>query len=200
MLLLFLTLLFVVIGIVMHRRQNTGEKLGGEISPAKSIWLFYCIYTWLFFVPYALLFYPIPEPYKTTWIIFTTWFWIRSVAEAIMLFKTHNWTPPIGITHDLSCLVILLAVPLYIGNGSKHGWEFSPYLLFHASLILSLILETYYAFAFFQLVGQKTKGEKGIWYASKSDPQFKRIVFITTLGNIPVLVALVLFTCHLVID
>jgi hypothetical protein len=182
--LLSLTALMVIFAVYLHIRQNSGEKLGGDITAAKSFWLFYCMYTWLFFIPYALFTTVLEEPFKTTWTVFTVWFWIRSFAEALMLFKTKNWTPPIGVIHDLSCLVILIGMPFYFEIDSSI--IFSPPGIFHLSLILSLILETYYAYSFFKLVGGKTKGEKGIWYANKHDPIFKRIVLITCLFNYPV--------------
>jgi len=186
-----LTVIMAIMAIFMHLRQNQGQRLGGDITPAKSFWLFYCIYTWLFFIPFILIKTDIPEPFRTTWMVFTIWFWIRSVAEGIMLFVTKNWTPPIGVGHDLSCLVILIFCPVFLNI------EFSSLLtpagIFHLSLILSLILETYYAYSFFKLVGQKTKGEKGIWYANKEDPIFKRIVTITCIFNYPTYGALIYF-------
>ncbi len=174
----------VIFAVSMHYRQNKGEKLGGEITPAKSFWLFYCMYTWLFFLPYILLTQKIDSPFKETWWTFTIWFWIRSIAEAIMLFKTKNWTPPIGVVHDLSCLVLLIGCPFFFDGSTSE--PIFPALIFHLSLILSLILETFYAWSFFKLVGGKTKGEKGIWYANKHDPIFKRIVLMTCIFNFPV--------------
>jgi len=186
-----LTVIMMIIAIFMHYRQNQGHKLGGDITPAKSFWLFYCIYTWLFFIPFILIKTDIPEPFRTTWMVFTVWFWIRSLAEGVMLFVTKNWTPPIGVAHDLSCLVILIFLPFVMAEENPN--LLSPAGIFHLGLILSLILETYYAYSFFKLVGQKTKGEKGVWYANKEDPIFKRIVLITCVFNFPTYGALLYF-------
>lgn len=169
--------------------------MGGEISPAKSFWLFYCIYTWLIFIPFIYFTQEIPQPYKTTWIVFSAWFWLRGIVEMVMMFITKNWTPPIGIAHDLSCVLLLMFMPMFF----KHtlGPLHSPFFIFHMSLIFGALMETYYAMTFHKIVGEKTKGDEAVWYANKEDPVFKRVVFITALANFPIYGGLLFITHHL---
>lgn len=181
--------------LFMHFKQNKGGKMGGNISPAKSLWLFYCIYSWFIFIPYIYFTQDIPEPYKTTWIGFSIWFWIRGVIEMIMMFITKNWTPPIGITHNISCFLLLVFLPFFIEE--KFESFASALTLYHLSLILSIIMETYYAFAFWKIVGEKTKGDEAVWYANKEDPKFKRVVLVTAIANWPIYGGLIFFTLQL---
>ena len=90
--------------------------------------------------------------------------WFRGVVELFMLFVTKNWVPPIGIIHDLSCVFIFLGLSVY---WYKDLWrQFTwPYGFFHFTLLLSVILETYYAYGFYKIVGDKTKGDEAVWYA-----------------------------------
>jgi hypothetical protein len=50
-------------------------------------------------------------------------------------------------------------------------------------MVISLCIETWYAFAFLKLVRERTKGKEGIWYATKEDSQFLLILRVTTLFN-----------------
>ncbi len=113
----------------------------------------------------------------------------------IMMFVTKNWTPPIGITHNISCFLLLVFAPFFI-QGEKLGLT-SPYTIYHLSLILSIMMETYYAFAFWKIVGEKTKGDEAVWYANKEDPAFKRVVLVTAIANWPIYGGLIFFTAHL---
>jgi hypothetical protein len=180
------------LAIFMHFKQNKGEKMGGCISPSKSFWLFYCIYSWLIFIPFIYFTQDIPEPYKTSWIVFSVWFWIRGVIEMIMMFITKNWTPPIGITHNISCFLVLTLLPFIIEG--KFEPISSAFTLFHLSLILSIMMETYYAYTFWRIIGEKTKGDEAVWYANKEEPKFKQVVLVTAIANWPIYAGLIFFT------
>ncbi len=110
--------------------------------------------------------------------------WLRGIAEMVMLYVTRNWRPPIGITHDVICMVtvvgLVIALPLPIDS----AWGlFAPALVF--MLLFSLGVEVLYAALFFQAVEGKTTGEKGIWFASEDEARFKRINRITSAFNVP---------------
>lgn len=193
---LIFTIVLVLFSIFMTLKQNKGSKMGGAISPAKSFWLFYCIYTWFLLMPVTLYLKKIPAPLYHLWLGFVGWMYARGLIEMFMMFVTKNWTPPLGIVHNISCIAWLLfgsayyyeqvmAVPLII-------------LLFHCSVIFSLVMETYYAIAFYKIVGSKTKGDEAIWYANKDDPEFKKVVKVTFLANIPLYACLIIFTGSLV--
>jgi hypothetical protein len=189
---LIFTFLLVLFSLYMDRKQNTGKKMGGAISPAKSFWLFYCIYTWFLLLPFVLYQGFIPAPLSTVWTAFTGWMIFRGIAELFMMFVTKNWIPPLGIAHNLSCVAWLGTASIY----HREAISELPIIVivFHLSLILSLLMETYYAIQFYKIVGQKTKGEEAVWYANKDDPQFQKVVKITAIFNIPLYLSLIIFT------
>lgn len=187
-----LSVLFAVCAFRMFRRQNEPGRLGGPIAHAKGFWLSYTIYTWFLFLPYLLLF-KNPDPFfRDAYLFLTLSMWIRGVIEIYMLFVSKNWTPPIGVSHDIITLVGIILFPvLRQGLPPKE----SPHFIFYCSLILSLTVEIYYAYAFFKLMKERTKGKSGIWYASKEDPVFRKILRITTFFNVILYLILLHFTC-----
>lgn len=174
-------LAFFIIGFLFYQKQNKNSTLGGSISVAKAFWLFFAIHTWLFLIPILIFSVDLPFGYKVVWSIFSGWFWLRSILEMIMMYKTKNWSPIYGISHDISCLLILFLGTFYYYVDFIHSNPFL--LLFHLVLILSLLLETYYAYEFFKIVGEGTKGEKAIWFADSENLRFKRVVHITHIFN-----------------
>ena len=190
------TLLLVIASIFLSFQQNKGDKMGGSISPAKSFWLFYCIYTWFLLLPFILYKELVPEPLYTLWLGFVGWMIFRGAAEMFMMFITKNWTPPLGIAHNISCIAWLVLGSIYYRT-TLSTLEL-PFIIFHISLIIGLFMETYYAIVFYKIVGSKTKGDKAVWYANKEDPIFKRVVKITALFNFPLYGCLIFFTESLV--
>lgn len=171
----------ILIGFIVYLRQNSGQRLGGPIAPAKALWLYWTISVWFFLIPYIL--------FTHEWQLAITWgfgfltlsMWVRGLAELYMLFVSKNWTPKIGITHDL--LTIVLVCVSYLLHWESLLVAAFWVQIFAAALVLSLIVETYYAYAFLELVKEKTKGDDGIWYANKDDPEFKKILNVTTFFN-----------------
>lgn len=107
--------------------------------------------------------------------------WIRGIIELYLLFGIKRWKPIYGIIHDLATFFGLLILSIMQKQFEKHE------LILIISLHISLLLETYYAYFFSKFIGAKTQGEKGIWFANKEDPLFKKILTITTIGNIYVI-------------
>jgi hypothetical protein len=63
-----------------------------------------------------------------------------------------------------------------------------------AAVILgSLVLEIIYAWGFFRLVGARTTGHDGVWFASNEDPGFRRLVRLTAFWNVPLYLFLAVF-------
>jgi hypothetical protein len=182
-----LTLFFILLNFVYYIFQNKRNRIGGKISFSKNLWLFYCIYTWFFLLPLSIYLLPLPQELKMLWGMFSIWMWIRGIAELYMLFVSKNWVPPIGISHTSSSLFLLLIGSFYY----DHTIIALPieFKIFHLSIILSLILEVYYAVSFFKIIGTKSKGDHGVWFATAQDPKFKKILIITSAGNI------VLYSC-----
>ena len=189
---LIFTIVLILFSFFMTKKQNSGKKMGGGISPAKSFWLFYCVYSWFLLMPFVLYQNLVPAPLYTIWLGFVGWMFFRGIIELFMMFYTKNWTPPLGIGHNLSCLAWLIASSIYYFP--KLIELPLPHIVFHTGLVWGLVMETYYAIRFYQIVGQKTKGEEAVWYASKENPTFRKVVFITAIFNIPLYACLIFFT------
>lgn len=180
------------VAAVMYKRQNTPGKLGGPISLAKAFWLHYTILTWFFILPAALLMLEeAPVSHRNVWLTLTVSMWIRGVVELYMLFVSKNWTPYIGISHDVITLAAMVGA-LLISGTSRFSTE-PVLLIFTVSIFLSLCTEIYYAYSFFQIMKGRTQGDDGLWYAHEEDPRFKRVILVTTIFNYILFAALATF-------
>ncbi|MFZ4713375.1 MAG: hypothetical protein ACOYL6_06675 [Bacteriovoracaceae bacterium] len=182
LLFLLLTIGSFILAVVLFIRQNKPGRLGGPICKAKAFWLHYTIYNWFFTLPFALYILPdAPSSHRAVWMTLTCSMWIRGLAEMYMLFVSKNWTPIIGISHDL-LTILMMGFALLIGGVENYVTE-PVLIIFTASLFLSMCSETYYAYSFFQLMKGRTGGDESLWYAHKDDPRFKRIILVTTIFN-----------------
>lgn len=170
-----------LLGIGLFFRQNRGKRLGGTISGAKALWLYWTVSVWFFLLPLLLYFWHWPWGIKFPLLFLTCSMWIRGVVEIYMLFISKNWIPPYGIGHNLFTLMGMMLL---------FGLHFGPLraasvisIIFVLTMMISLLVETFYAKSFYDLVKNKTKGEEGVWYAPANDPLFKRIVRLTAYWN-----------------
>jgi hypothetical protein len=171
-----------LVGLGLYLRQNRGKRMGGPISGAKALWLYWTISVWFFLIPCLLYFWHWPIGIKYPLLFLSASMWIRGLIEIYMLFISRNWIPPYGIGHNLFTflgMVVLLVFHL----GSLRAASIIS-IIFVSAMMLSLLVETYYARTFFFLMKNKTKGDEGLWYAHENDPIFKRIVRLTKLWNI----------------
>jgi hypothetical protein len=169
------------------RGQNRPHaKLGGRISRPKQLWLGFTVYAWFCLCPLLALEGALHPVLRTLLGVFALSMWIRGIAELVMLYVTRNWRPPYGIAHDLSCIALLVG-GLLMERDALAALE-APLdhwgLALVRALLVSLVLETYYAYAFFHLVEGRTTGEDGVWFADEEDPRYRRINRITTAGNV----------------
>ncbi|MFP5458850.1 MAG: hypothetical protein ACLGG7_08970 [Bacteriovoracia bacterium] len=172
----------VPVSVWMFFRQNSGKKLGGPISISKALWLYWTISVWFFLIPGTLAYGDWPDAAWWGWGGLTVSFWARGVAELYMLFVSKNWTPKIGITHDVVTLAWVLGAYAWFWQSLVYAsWWIQ---LFSAAMVVSLSIEIWYAWAFLRLVRERTKGKEGIWYATKEDPQFLLILRVTTIFNV----------------
>jgi len=192
---IFFSIVFALIARALYRKQNQPNRMGGPISMAKGFWLSYTIYTWFLFVPFLLIFMNPPDFYRSALTLLAISMWVRGVVELYMLFVSKNWVPPIGMSHDVLTIAGMIAWPI-LKNGLPTEFD-SSWTVLYLSLLLSLVVETYYAYAFFSLMRGKTKGEEGVWYASDEDPIFKRINNITTTFNFILYAVLIYFISKL---
>lgn len=189
----FGAVIVVGIGTLFAKRQNSAGRapMGGAISRAKQVWLVWAVYVWFVATP-VLAFAPIfPSPARIVLGAFSGFMLLRGLIELVMLFVTKNWRPPYGIAHDVACVVLLLGGLVWIAGHDEPvgGWA----LAYLGVLTVSLMLETYYAFAFHGLVQGRTTGDDGVWFADAADPRFARINRITALANAPLLLFMAAF-------
>jgi hypothetical protein len=166
-------------------KQNQSHgAMGGKISNPKLLWLFFAIWFWLFECA-VLAFEPsLPQSYRIILGVHAASMWLRGVLEMFMLYVTKNWRPPIGISHDVLCIVTVVGLVVALPLPLDSAWGLlAPALVF--MLLFSLFVEVMFAALFFQAVEGKTTGDKGIWFASEDEARFKRINRITTACNVP---------------
>lgn len=179
-------------GLVYYRRQNHGgagraRRMGGGISRAKALWLCYALFVWFFLCPILALSGAVAAPVRALLGAFAAFMWLRGVVEAVLLYGTKSWTPPMGIGHDVACVALL-------GGGAwwsapALGALTSPFDLWTVGLLVavvaSLLCEVGYAWSFYRVVGQRTKGDEALWFASEEDPRFRAINRATATLNVP---------------
>lgn len=179
----------LVAGVVLFfsRRQNVQGHMGGAISRPKQLWLAWAVYVWFCVCPILAFEASLAPPLRTLLGGFAILMWMRGLAEIVMLYGTKSWRPPYGIAHDCLCFAFLLAGltlqadQLGALRGGLDRWVFALVLV----VTVSICLEIYYAWAFFQAVQGKTTGEEGVWFADEADPRYRRINLITSLANGP---------------
>jgi hypothetical protein len=173
--------LLVAFGFMFHRAQARGA-LGGAISKAKAYWLPFAIWMWFVVSPAvgfdAVMRGVVDDGVGRALMAFGVFMWIRGTAEMVMLYVTKNWIPPIGITHDVLCILLLAAVGGYglaqldVATASELTW--CAYGLC-AVMIASLVVEIHHAYAFYVAVQGLTKGDDGIWFADEHQARFRKI-------------------------
>lgn len=176
-----------LIALAFARRQNRYRAMGGAISRPKQVWLGLAIFDWFVLAPLVALDPACPPGLALGLGAFGAFMWARGLAEMVMLYVTKNWRPPIGISHDVLCILLLVGVLLYGWSeltiqGGVHAWILAYYL----SLIGSLVAEIWFAWAFFHAVEGKTTGHDGIWFADEHDPRFILINRVTTVVDVSV--------------
>lgn len=174
----------IAISFIFYFLQNKKNTIGGKIALCKLFWLDYTLIAW-FFLPIVFYFQNKSENHFNVFYAISISMWIRGIIELYMLYCSKNWTPPIGIVHNmftflLALVVMISSLPMDIIS-----------LFSSLGLLISLLLETYYAYAFYKIVKDKTKGDDAIWFASKGNPEFKKILKITSLANIFVYLLLI---------
>lgn len=173
-----------ILFLIQHQKN---PRKGGSLAPSKRFWLFYTLFTWFIFIPLSLYEAKVSPPYILSFRLLTISMWIRGGIELIMMYLTKNWTPPLGIAHNL------LTFTLFVSCLSQYE-QIRPdiELFFFVTVGISLLLETYYAIAFYKVVKEKTKGDEAIWFVNKENPQFKTILLFTHFFNYPLYFGLIL--------
>lgn len=170
---------------IFYKRQNTSSKIGGKISAAKALWLGYAVYVYFLLAPIVLFGLDSSQHLKFILGGFITYMYFRGLAEIWLLYLGKHWSPKYGITHNISSLFFI--VPL----SAVYWTEFNLASMADALTLLCLfiisgclITDSVYAYKFYAIVREKTKGENAIWFADPDDPIFKPINKLTATLNV----------------
>lgn len=178
--------LLLAFGLLFRRRQQHGT-LGGAISGPKAFWLSFAIFLWFVACPVLGLDPALPATLRAPFLAVGVSMWIRGVVEMVMLYGLKNWKPPYGIGHDVFTIVLMLVVAV-VGSGDIADRRPTPLTGAAAMMLVvmmaSLVLEIVHARTFFTVVGRKTMGDDGIWFADDKDPRFIAINRRTRVGNL----------------
>ncbi len=157
------------------------------MSRPKAYWLGLVVYLWFCLCPAAALLLLSP-PWALCFGAFAANVWIRGLVELFMLTVTRNWLPRYGILHNLLSLALFAALftaaAVRTPGAASPSPTFLPAALLAASVVASLLMETYHALAFARLVQNRTTGESGVWFADAEQPKFAAINRITRYNNL----------------
>jgi hypothetical protein len=184
-----LIILFILIGLLAgmtyayYRHQNDTQSIGGKISPAKSYWLGFVLFHY-FIYPIYYYFWVQDETLEILLVFIAGWFYLRMFFQGIMMFGSHNWTPKVGIAHNLITAFLLMICQTgitiyYFGHITTTIVLVSSYIL---TLIAISLTDTLYAHRFNKIVGDATQGKEAVWFASNVR-QFEPLNKLTTQNN-----------------
>jgi hypothetical protein len=184
-----------VVAALFYHRQNRQQVLGGRISPAKFAWLLYTVFVWFILCPLLALAAEVGYPLRVILGSFAVCMWGRGVVEIYMLYVSKNWRPPLGITHDVLSLLLILGLSLrYRVEITALARPFDAWVLaLLGCVVVSLGLEVWYASAFYRAVQGQTTGDDGVWFATRDDVRFAWINHMTAVWNVPLYGFLLVF-------
>ena len=199
--LLFIVTVFIylIACIWYYNHQNKQSKIGGPIAKPKIFWLGFASYN--YFILSLILFWGIRATDAWVFLLqsFVVLVFLRAVIQSLLMFVFHRWIPPMGIIYNFVCLTFLIVYYLINRNSltlkSKEDILLGVFLLEVACILL---VDSIYAFKFYKIVGEKTKGKDAIWYASEEDPSFKKVIQLTRYLNILFMLYFIFFTFKLI--
>jgi len=199
MYLIILILLFSLVMTGYYRRQNMSQHMGGQISLPKTIWLGLALFYYFVFPAWWILNTSILSPILISPFIVLGFFLIRGVIQLILMYGTKNWSTKHGILFNCIGSVLFGICIIDALQHKLNAMEYS-FIFYMILLILFQITDSIYAYRFGSIVGDDTKGEKAIWYAS-NDEKYKNINQLTTrLNTVYLLLSGVLIVKLLVYD
>ncbi len=196
-----LFLLWSAVGLSIYKSQNKEEKIGGPISIPKSIWLTYALYIYSVLPVGFLVFYFPEQPWRNLLFIIIGIFGFRFVIQYYMMYVSKNWRTKHGVAFNVSTACLLIFYLVYVSFVSDFSFGLNPkaatawfYFVYGCIMATTLLTDSFYAVEFNKLVGERTMGDKAIWFAS-NEPKFDRINTITRRNNFLFILALVLISC-----
>ena len=110
----------------------------------------------------------------------------KSIGGAISMYFFKKWRPPMGIAMNIVSFLVIISMLFHFMSGNIFEWIAWDRVAFLYTVLILCILATdsVYAWMFYKIVGLRTMGENGIWFASDDDPAFRKINWITSRLNI----------------
>ena len=145
-------LLTAAASAVLYYRQNFAGQVGGPVSVEKALWLNYTITAW-FVVPAFLVWHPaVDRPLRLILGSFLLSMIARGLVELWLIYVAFGWSPLYGISHDLSCIVLIAALRGGFRRELAGADAFNKGVRrFCASIQLALVAEIVFAALFYRM-------------------------------------------------
>lgn len=159
-------------------------SMGGAISSPKLYWLFYALsayYVWPLIIGIDFGW---NDAFGKWIIIVFACMVFRGIVQTIIMYGTKNWSPWMGISFNVFAFLIAAFGLIKLFLFERLEWAFHPWQILLIILSYCFFIDTYYAWAFWKVVGDDTKGEKPIWFANAKDRRFHLINKVTSINNI----------------
>lgn len=169
---------------VYAKSLRKSSSKGGAISKPKLYWLFYALsayYLWPLIVGFDFGW----KDNIGKWVLFIFGFMtIRAIVQSIIMYGTKNWSPWMGISFNVLSFLFTSFCLIKLFYFENMAWNYHPFQIMIVILWFCFLIDTYYAWAFWLIVGDETKGDKPIWFANAEDLRFQRINKVTSINNI----------------
>jgi len=163
--------LYLAIGILLATSlafmamQNSTHAVGGHISLPKALWLDWTLTTF-YVVPFFFWRNSALSPaIRSLFGLLLLSFFLRGIAELVVIYATHDWRCLYGISHN--ALTLALAATLYFLLPSKLSATDRRFLGFLLIYIATLVFETINAWQFSLLANPAN----GVYFAADT-PHF----------------------------
>lgn len=179
--------------LLFARRQARPGRIGGSMSRPKQVWLFLALGLWFVAAPALACDPAVSPPLRRILGGFALLMYARLPVELLLLYWIKRWTPPMGISHDAVCFAwMVTGLALW---GPEVPWPPAgpadqAALLLVAAVVPSLLVEIHHAYMFHVVVGERTKGDEAVWFASADDPRFRYINRSTLVCDVPLVLML----------
>jgi len=182
--LVILSVMLPITGLAFHYKSKLakGAAMGGAISNSKLFWLFFALS--VYYVLNPLIGFGL-DAVSSKALQALTWFLIfRALFQTILMYVIKKWTPKMGIAFNIAgvALSAYYLIKFYTQIDTESLLISPAYILLFINFFC-FTFDTYYAYTFQKLVGDKTEGEQPIWYANEADPKFKQQNKITFFTN-----------------
>lgn len=165
-----LLLLWIFLWIILFSLRGKYRLQGGEISTPKKFWLSFALFVYYPLPVYLMLkfgFHPVL-------IAGFGLFFIRLPVQAAGMYILKNWSPKTGIFFNLLAVVVVFSVLMITPDIPL------PIMAYGILVVVCTAIDAFYAHRFWKIVGEKTKGDQPIWFASNS----KEFVFLNRLTSV----------------